>query len=122
MGENLRGEGFDPLALWEAVGQDGELLRDVVQIFAAEYPVMLFNLEQAAKTGDVAGVQNVSHKLKGALLQLAASKAAAAAVHVEDSAIGKSPQELAPLIDELKVECDSLLQLLLKIDPGRSFS
>jgi HPt (histidine-containing phosphotransfer) domain-containing protein len=112
MWESLRNDAFDPIDLWEIVGQDRGVLCKAVEIFSARYPEMLHNIEQAAKQGDETGVQKVSHKLKSALLQLAAAKAAATAAELENSAIGASPEKLAPLVDELRVECDSLLRSL----------
>lgn len=113
MWESLKGEGFDPLDLWEIVGQDKALLSKAVQIFSAQYPEMLRAIENAIKQRDEAGVRKVSHKLKSALLQLAAPKAAAAAAELENSAIGGASQEhLAPFVDALRVECDSLLRSL----------
>ena len=112
MWDSLRSDGFDPLDLWEIVGQDRGVLCRAVQIFSAQYPEMLQNIGRAATQGDEAGVRKVSHKLKSALLQLAAPKAAGAAARLENSAIGASPENLAPLVDELRVECDSLLRSL----------
>jgi len=113
MWESLRNDGFDPLDLWEMVGQDKELLCKAVQIFGAQYPEILRSIEGAAKQGDESSVRRSSHKLKSALLQLAAPKAAATAAELENSAIGGSPEHLAPLVEKLRVECDSLLQSLL---------
>jgi HPt (histidine-containing phosphotransfer) domain-containing protein len=112
MWENLRNDGFDPLDLWEIVGQDRGVLCKAVQIFSVKYPEMLRDIEQAAKQGDKDNVRKVSHKLKSALLQLSAPKAAAVAAELENSASGTSPENLAPLVDDLRTECDALLRSL----------
>lgn len=113
MWETLKNERFDPLDLWEIVGQDSRVLRKAMQIFSTQYPEMLRSIEHAAKQGDEAGVRKMSHKLKSALLQLAAPKAAAAAAELENSALGASSENVAPLVDELRAECDSLLRSLM---------
>lgn len=110
--DSLRSEGFDPVALWQRVGEDMGLLRDVVRIFVAESPQMLRNIEDAVERKDACALQKASHKLRGSLLQFAASAASAAAADVERSAARISIHEARPSLDKLKAEIDALTQAL----------
>lgn len=107
-----RSERFDPSALWEAVGEDMKLLSELVQIFSIEYPDILSSIEHSIKQGDTIGVRRASHKLKGALFQLAAPKAAGMAESLERCANARPAKDLAFMVEQLRAELDSLLPLL----------
>lgn len=119
--DSLRSERFDPLALWQRVGEDMRLLREVVQIFARESPQMLRRMEEAIELKDAGGLQKVTHKLKGSLLQFAAPAASSAAASLEKSANRMSSEksvdrisldEARFFLDKLKAEIDALMQAL----------
>lgn len=119
--ESLRSERFDPLALWQRVGEDMRLLREVVQIFARESPQMLRRMEEAIERRDARGLQKVSHKLRGSLLQFAAPTASSAAADLEKSArllsVEKSAEHMATaeataFLNKLRAEIDALMQAL----------
>jgi HPt (histidine-containing phosphotransfer) domain-containing protein len=108
--DNLRSERFDPLALWQRVGEDMGLLREIVGMFAAESPQMLRKIEDAVQRRDAGAVQRASHNLKGTLLQFAAPAASAAAADLEQSAT--SLDEAGLRINKLKTEIDALMRAL----------
>lgn len=110
--ERLRSERFDPVALWRTVGGDMDLLRQLVRLFADEYPVMLKKIATAAGSQDSDGLRKATHKLKGSLLQLAAPAAVAVAAELENCAALNRLSEAATLITKLRAEADSVLQLL----------
>lgn len=110
--DSARREQLDRPVLWKTVEQDMRLLSELVDIFLAEYPGALHTIEQALKQGDADGLRRASHKLKGALVQLAAPKAAAIAEELERSASVAPAQNLGPLADKLRSEVDSLVPLL----------
>lgn len=68
------------------VGNDRELLRDLISIFKEEFPRDLKSLRDAVTRSDSAEVVSVSHTLKGMLSNLAVSRAAAAAARLEQLA------------------------------------
>ena len=70
--DGLKTETFDSAALWERVNRDMELLRDLVDLFAQQYPALLEGIETAIEQRSFADLQKVSHKLKGSLLQFSA--------------------------------------------------
>jgi len=110
--ERLKSGRFDPHSLWRTVGEDLDLLRQLVRIFADEYPVMLKEIEKSAGARDAAGLRRATHKLKGSLLQFAAPAAIAAAAEIEQCATLNRLNEAESLIAKLRAETDSLLQLL----------
>lgn len=110
--ERLKSERFDPVALWHTVGGDMDLLRQLVCLFVDEYPGMLKQIAKFAETGDAAGLQKSTHKLKGSLLQFAAPAAVTAAAELEKCAALNYLNDMEALIAKLRAEGDSLLQLL----------
>jgi two-component system, sensor histidine kinase and response regulator len=119
-------EQLDRDALWQMVEQDMRLLSELVDIFLAEYPGTLRSIEEALEQGDVAGLRRASHKLKGALVQLAASKAAAIAEALERSTTVAPAKNLGLMVDKLRTEVNCLAPLLksmiseLKQAPGNT--
>jgi two-component system, sensor histidine kinase and response regulator len=68
------------------VDNDRELLRDLLSIFAEEFPRYLLALQEAVAHEDAKQVATVSHTLKGMLSNLAVTKAAASAGQLEQQA------------------------------------
>lgn len=110
--KSLSSERFDPYVLVQRVGGDMGLLRELADIFAAEYPRMLREIELSARRNDRETLRKVSHKLKGSLLQLAAPAACEAAANLEISS-GETSLERTPfLIEELRKEVALLMENL----------
>jgi two-component system, sensor histidine kinase and response regulator len=74
---------FDHGELLARVGNDRELLHDLLTIFKEEFPRHLQALREAVDSGDGKLVAAAAHTLKGMLLNLAAGQAAAAAGRLE---------------------------------------
>jgi two-component system sensor histidine kinase/response regulator len=68
------------------VDNDRELLRDLLSIFAEEFPRYLLAVREAVAREDAKEVATVSHTLKGMLSNLAVTKAAASAGQLEQQA------------------------------------
>jgi two-component system sensor histidine kinase/response regulator len=68
------------------VDNDRELLRDLLSIFAEEFPRYLLALQEAVAHEDAEQVATVSHTLKGMLSNLAVTKAAASVGQLEQQA------------------------------------
>ena len=58
-------ERFDPAEVLERVGNDRELLAQLVETFADQLPAMLSAVRSAVQAGDAAAVQRAAHALKG---------------------------------------------------------
>ena len=95
-----------------------QLLSELVQIFAAEYPELLLRIEEAARGGDADSLREASHKLKGSLLQFSAPIAAAAAADLEILAANHSLKDIAPAVARVKAEIDNLVPLMQNMISG----
>ncbi|HXN50915.1 MAG TPA: Hpt domain-containing protein [Candidatus Acidoferrum sp.] len=104
---------FNLSELLERVDNDSELLREVIGICKAEIPRNIPLLREAVAQVDVKAVENLGHTLKGMLLHLAATRAAAAAGRLEQigrsgdtttlgSAVAIFESEVAKLMTELE--------------------
>jgi len=109
---SLKTKSFDPISLWERVGGDMELLRDLVAIFSEECPGMLACIETAVAENNATALQRASHKVKGSVLQFSASDAAATAGQLEDMGRTNSLADAAQVLEALKAEVALLMETL----------
>lgn len=89
-----------------------QLLSELVQIFVAEYPELLLQIDAAVRDGDADGLRKASHKLKGSLLQFSAPMASHAAADLENLGAGNSLENATSSVERVKMEIDSLVRLL----------
>jgi HPt (histidine-containing phosphotransfer) domain-containing protein len=108
----LRSEHFDPNALWNRVHGDVSLLRELVNLFAAEIPGMLAGIEKAIKQGSPSDLEKASHKIKGSMLQFSAHAAAAIALQLEENGRIGSMASTGSLSQKLREEISELQQTL----------
>lgn len=114
----LKTETFDSVALWERVNRDMELLRDLVDLFEQQCPVLLEGIESAIGRGAYADLQKLSHKLKGSLLQFSAQQAAAIASTLEEMAKQRKLEGAEPALARLNAEIARLLPALRAMIQG----
>ncbi|GEM_PF-3068312 len=106
----------EPDTLAELIAEGGNLLEDLVDMFQAELPRGLAELERAFDTGDCAGVARVAHTLKGTAGTFGAKRMHALAERIDLLARAKRNREAAALFDEFLLECQLVLQhLQLKV-------
>ena len=117
--DKLKTETFDSVALWERVNRDIELLRDLVDLFEQQCPVLLDGIESAIGRGSYADLQKLSHKLKGSLLQFSARQAAPIASGLEEMAKNRKLEGAEQALARLKAEIDRLLPALKGMIQGR---
>jgi HPt (histidine-containing phosphotransfer) domain-containing protein len=98
--------------LWNRVHGDVNLLRELVDLFAAEIPVMLTKIEKAIKQGSPSDLENASHKIKGSMLQFSAHAAAAIARQLEENGRIGSMAGAGNLLLDLQQEISELQQTL----------
>jgi HPt (histidine-containing phosphotransfer) domain-containing protein len=108
----LKSEHFDSDALWNRVHGDVNLLRELVDLFAAEIPVMLTEIGKAIKQGSPSDLENASHKIKGSMLQFSAHAAAAIARQLEENGRIGSMVGAENLLQDLQQEISELQQTL----------
>jgi histidine phosphotransfer protein HptB len=108
----LKSGHFDPDALWYRVHGDANLLRELVDLFAAEVPGMLAGIEKAIKHGSPSDLEKASHKVKGSMLQFSAHAAADIALELEERGRIGSMASTASLLQKLRQEISGLQQTL----------
>jgi two-component system sensor histidine kinase/response regulator len=79
---------FDHAGLLDRVEGDTELLREIVELFLADCPRMLAEVQAAIGAGDPVALKRSAHTLKGAAANFGAT--AAVALSLELETIGKS--------------------------------
>lgn len=109
---HLKSEHFDPDALWRRVHGDMTLLRELVELFAAEVPGMLARIEKAIEHGSPSDLEKASHKIKGSMLQFSAHAAAAIALQLEEIGRIGSMAGTERLLQKLRQEISELEQIL----------
>jgi HPt (histidine-containing phosphotransfer) domain-containing protein len=100
---------IDEAAVLAGVGEDRQLLREVVRLFLADYPQRLVEIKDAIRRCDAGGLWRAAHTLKGSVGNFAATKAFAAAQRVES--IGENG-ELGDAASEACATLESELALL----------
>ncbi|HEY7700218.1 MAG TPA: response regulator, partial [Vicinamibacteria bacterium] len=87
---------------------DPALLAELTGIFLEETPETLRRIEQAFEARDAKAIERLAHRLKGALLTLAAPAAAEAALDLESAAAAGSENALREALDGLRLEVSRL--------------
>lgn len=92
---------FDPEDLRQRVGDDWELLEEIVPIFQEDAPRQLEALRAAVAAGDAAAIARGAHRLRGAISSFAASHATDIAARLESLAkinhLAEAPAAIAEL-------------------------
>lgn len=114
--------GFDPATLFRRLDGDVELLRDLLQIFSEESPLLLKKISTAIEHGSFEDVRKLSHKLKGSALQFSGDRAASLAASLEQMGADQSLEGAARIFSELKREVANLEQSLQSIVEGRDWT
>jgi HPt (histidine-containing phosphotransfer) domain-containing protein len=74
---------FDAAALLALVGDDKELMQEIVDLYLEEYPRILGDIRAAAASGEVRALEFSAHALKGSVSNMAARRAYDAAMELE---------------------------------------
>jgi PAS domain S-box-containing protein len=107
---------IDHERLRELVDGDAELLAEIVAAYLEEAPQMQRCLQEASRLGDAVALARAAHKLKGALINLAANEPAEMAKAIEMAARqGETgtAADLLPALDGLLGQLPERLQALL---------
>ncbi len=103
---------FDRADMLERLGDDTDLLIDVLQVFQEECPRMLADVRAALEQADPDLVCRAAHSMKGALLNISAAPAAAEAAALEELGRQQRLDESGPVLDRLQREVERLQQAL----------
>jgi len=98
-GDGTQSEVFDRQRLLEALGEDEDLLAEVISAFLKEIPDDVGPLEEALATGDLGMVQMQAHKMKGAAANVRAENMRRVLAGIEEAAKQKEPAKAAQLME-----------------------
>ena len=102
------GAPMDIKAALARVGGDPKLLKELVELFLVELPVLMTVLGQGVSAGDARLIERSAHKLKGSVGNFAAQHAFDAALKLERLGMEGKVSEAASAYDELEQEIDRL--------------
>ncbi len=91
------------------VEYDRELLREIMDIFHEDFPVLLAELKAALGRGDLHAVRVAAHTLKGMMASLSFNRASASARRVEQLASEFAPERIPAELERLE-RCAAMAQ------------
>jgi CheY-like chemotaxis protein/HPt (histidine-containing phosphotransfer) domain-containing protein len=101
------------------VGQDRELLLELMQMYVEEGPKVINQIRQALQTQDKSLLLRAAHTLKGTLRTLGMTRLAGFARDIELLADGSEPVTVIPTLEELEASVDGINRILDEL-PGRA--
>ncbi|MFC1877678.1 response regulator, partial [Thermodesulfobacteriota bacterium] len=99
---------FDKDALLKAFDNDWDFLKEVLDMFIADYPEMLKNIHDAIQAGDAPALQRTAHALKGMLGNFQVETATKKAYTLEKMGAEENLEQAADICAQLSTELDSL--------------
>jgi HPt (histidine-containing phosphotransfer) domain-containing protein len=106
-------EPIDWKALSDNCAGDEGLVDEVVQLFKTEGPALFADVRGAVDRGEGAEIKRTAHRLKGALLSLAATTAAGLATELEAAGVANDRSRASTLAGRLD---DELRRVLAALD------
>jgi len=104
---------FDKDVLLKAFDDDWEFLKEVIDMFIADYPDMLKNINAAIESKDAPGLQRTAHALKGMLGNFQVESSAQKAYSLEKMGSDGQLENAADIYQQLSAELDSLERMFL---------
>lgn len=105
-------EVFDRPRMLERLGDDNELLEEILELFVVDAPSQMQNLEEAIATGEAELVTRHAHTLKGQAANIAANKMREASYAVEQAGKSGDIGKATELLPEMRSTFDELLSIL----------
>jgi PAS domain S-box-containing protein len=112
------GEQLDRDSLLARVEGDQELLKEMVQLFAGDAPLLLETMRDALQQGDMTILERSAHSIKGAAGNLSANFVMAAALQLEKSAKEVNLEACRTNMTNLEQSVSQLLPALAEICHG----
>lgn len=103
---------IDWSALKENCAGDEALVNEIVELFKREGPVLLADLQRAIGTNEGLAIKRTAHRLKGALVSLAAVPATSVAKELELAGSQNDLSRVPGLGEQLELEMTRLLGVL----------
>ena len=96
---------FDMTEALENVGEDMDLLKEIIEIFLKDFPNQMEQIQEGILAGDSNAVEQAAHSLKGSVANFAAGRAREAAYRLEvlgrEGNLGEAKEALADLEREI---------------------
>jgi HPt (histidine-containing phosphotransfer) domain-containing protein len=92
----------------ERLGDDHELLREIVQIYIEDAPAIVERIHSAVKAEDAPGVQHSAHSLKGLASSLSAHEMVGAAARLEHIGTSRNLAEASSALEEVDQRVEEL--------------
>jgi HPt (histidine-containing phosphotransfer) domain-containing protein len=106
---------IDRAAVLERVGGDEALLREIIEIFLAEYPPLVADIRSSVERQDAAALERSAHTLKGSVSNFGARSATEAALDLELMGRRKALHLAPRVVETLKGELDALHSVLVRL-------
>ncbi len=106
---------FDKDALLKAFDNDWDFLKEVIDMFIADYPQMLKNINEAIQTKDAPALQRTGHALKGMLGNFQVETATKKAYDLEKMGAEENLEQAADIFTQLSTELDNLERIFLDL-------
>lgn len=92
------------------LGEDTQLLRDIIQIYLEDSPSMVERIHSAVATADALGLQHAAHQLKGIAATLSAPDVVGVASRLEHMGASRDLSDAAKALVEVDRRVSSLNQ------------
>jgi HPt (histidine-containing phosphotransfer) domain-containing protein len=103
---------FDRELLLERLGNDTQLVDEILEIFLESADDMISAVDAAVADGDAHRVERAAHSVKGALLNISADSVAERALRLEQAGRSGELELCSQLYEEMRQEYDLLIQIL----------
>jgi HPt (histidine-containing phosphotransfer) domain-containing protein len=110
---------LDFAAMRRMVGDDDELIADLVELFLADYPARLEDLKSAFAAGNHEAVRRVAHTLKGGASNLCALRVTESARALEAAIRTGDVEHLSARVDQLVGAVEELASVLRGLQAER---
>ena len=103
---------FDRDELLERIGEDEELMNELIELFKEDYPEKIVDIQQGLESGDAESVRKSAHGLKGSAGNLSFNALSERAKNIELAAKSEDLDTAAAEFTLLMEELDKLLPLI----------
>ncbi len=116
--DGMRAQPPHPTPVWDqrqalsGVGGDGQLLREIAEMFLQQYPQTVSDLRQALAGRDAAMLGQIAHRLKGEVGCFGAGQSVSALVKLEEDVTHPDFVPISRAVDEVERELACLRQAL----------
>ena len=110
---------FDRQEALERLGGDEQFLWELIEVFSADAPARLTELEAAVQAGDAAASREIAHSIKGGATAVGAVAVQGMAQAIEDAAAAGETASMQENLARLRFELSRALEVLGEEAPGR---